>query len=90
MNTTNSAKHQTLGLMIILAHSYKNKHYTAEFKDFSLKSQLYDLDVLGYKGNKNKLHLFDIASVDESMVHDGISFDKSNIVRNLTFIPLSR
>lgn len=61
-----------------------NKHYTVEFKDFSLKSQLYDLDVLGYKGNKNKLHLFDIASVDESMVHDGISFDKSNIVRNLT------
>ena len=58
--------------------------YTVEFKDFSLKSQLYDLDVLGYKGNKNKLHLFDIASVDESMVHDGISFDKSNIVRNLT------
>lgn len=49
-----------------------NKHYTVEFKDFSLKSQLYDLDVLGYKGNKNKLHLFDIASVDESMVHDGI------------------
>lgn len=65
-----------------MAHSYK--HYTVEFKDFSLKSQLYDLDVLGYKGNKNKLHLFDIASVDESMVHDGISFDKSNIVRNLT------
>ena len=61
-----------------------NKHYTVEFKDFSLKSQLYDLDVLGYKGNKNKLHLFDIASADESMVHDGISFDKSNIVRNLT------
>ena len=61
-----------------------NKHYTVEFKDFSLKSQLYDLDVLGYKGNKNKLHLFDVASVDESMVHDGISFDKSNIVRNLT------
>ncbi|MGO5146069.1 glycogen/starch/alpha-glucan phosphorylase [Catenibacterium mitsuokai] len=61
-----------------------NKHYTVEFKDFSLKSQLYDLDVLGYKGNKNKLHLFDIASVDESMVHDGILFDKSNIVRNLT------
>lgn len=61
-----------------------NKHYTVEFKDFSLKSQLYDLDVLGYKGNKNKLHLFDIVSVDESMVHDGISFDKSNIVRNLT------
>ncbi len=52
---------------------HTNKHYTVEFKDFSLKSQLYDLDVLGYKGNKNKLHLFDIASVD-----------KSNIVRNLT------
>ncbi|HCJ15214.1 MAG TPA: hypothetical protein DHV77_08885, partial [Erysipelotrichaceae bacterium] len=49
-----------------------NKHYTVDFKDFSLKSELYDLDVLGYKGNKNKLHLFDIASVDEHIVHDGI------------------
>ena len=61
-----------------------NKHYTVDFKDFSLKSELYDLDVLGYKGNKNKLHLFDIASVDEHIVHDGIQFDKSNILKNLT------
>ena len=79
MNTTNSAKHQTLGLMIILAHSYKTNIILQNLRDFSLKSQLYDLDVLGYKGNKNKLHLFDIASVDESMVHDGISFDKSTL-----------
>lgn len=58
--------------------------YTVEFKDFSLKSKLYDLDVLGYKGNKNKLHLFDIDSIDESIVHDGIQFDKSHILKNLT------
>lgn len=70
--------------MITLGSFLQTNIILLNFKDFSLKSQLYDLDVLGYKGNKNKLHLFDIASVDESMVHDGISFDKSNIVRNLT------
>ena len=61
-----------------------NKTYTVEYKDFCLKSKLYDLDVIGYKGNKNKLHLFDIDTVDESIVHDGIEFDKENILKNLT------
>jgi len=47
-------------------------------------SHMYDIDVIGYKGNKNKLHLFDLDTVDESIVHDGIEFDKTDIEKNLT------
>ena len=60
------------------------KSYVVDYKDFSLKSELYDIDVLGYKGYKNKLHLFDIATVDPTIVHDGIAFDKEDILKNLT------
>lgn len=44
----------------------------------------YDMEVLGYHGHKNTLHLFDIETVDESIVHDGICFDKTAIEKNLT------
>lgn len=58
--------------------------FTVPFKDFSVQSKLYDLDVLGYNQGRNKLHLFDLASVDESIVKDGIGFDQADIVKNLT------
>ncbi len=58
--------------------------FEVPFKDFTLKSKLYDIDVLGYQNGTNKLHLFDLASVNENIVGDGISFDKENIVENLT------
>ena len=47
-------------------------------------SHMYDLDIIGYKTNKNTLHLFDLDTVDESIVHDGTKFDKKNIDKNLT------
>ncbi|MBE5881583.1 MAG: glycogen/starch/alpha-glucan phosphorylase [Lachnospiraceae bacterium] len=48
-------------------------------------SRLYDIDVIGYNNGTNKLHLFDIESVDESLVEDGsIDFDKEEIEKNLT------
>ncbi len=47
-------------------------------------SRLYDVDVIGYKGGVNKLRLFDIESVDESLVTEGIDFDKEAIEKNLT------
>jgi starch phosphorylase len=47
-------------------------------------SRMYNLDVLGYKTGHNQLHLFDLDTVDESIVHDGIDFDKTNIAKNLT------
>lgn len=69
------------------SHSWLNrstKRYRVEYKGFSLHSVLYDIDILGYHGNKNQLHLFDIETIDESLVHDGISFDQSNLLKNLT------
>ncbi len=47
-------------------------------------SRLYDIDVAGYRAGCNKLRLFDIETVDESLVRDGISFDKKDIEGNLT------
>ena len=49
-----------------------------------VKSRLYDIDVVGYENGINKLHLFDIESVDESIVEEGIDFDKTRIDKNLT------
>ena len=58
--------------------------FDVPFKDFSLHSKLYDIDVTGYENGTNKLHLFDIESVNENIVGDGISFDKNDIRENLT------
>ncbi len=58
--------------------------YTVMFGKKKVKSRLYDIDVVGYENGINKLHLFDIESVDESIVEDGIDFDKTKIAKNLT------
>ena len=58
--------------------------FQVPFKDFTLTSKLYDIDVAGYQNGGNKLHLFDVEGVDESIIGDGISFDKHNIQKNLT------
>ena len=47
-------------------------------------ARLYKLPVTGYEGRTNMLNLFDLDSVDESVIADGISFDKKDIARNLT------
>ena len=47
-------------------------------------SRMYDMDVISFKGNRNTLHLFDLDTVDESIVKDGIDFDKKDISKNLT------
>ena len=49
-----------------------------------MQSTLYDIDVPGYDNGVNKLHLFDVDTLDESLVGDGIDFDKRNIQKNLT------
>lgn len=54
------------------------------FGDRKVTSVLYDIDVIGYENGCNKLHLFDVATVDESLVKDGIHFDKTAIEKNLT------
>ena len=58
--------------------------YMVPFKGFALKSSLYDIDVAGYQNKSIKLRLFDIDIADESIVGDGISFDKKDILHNLT------
>ena len=47
-------------------------------------STLYDLYVTGYESETIPLHLFDLDTVDETIVHDGIDFDKKDIAKNLT------
>lgn len=59
-------------------------HFEVPFKGFKLISTLYDIDVTGYHNHMNKLHLFDIESVKESMVNEGIDFNKEDILHNLT------
>ncbi|MGT2829677.1 glycogen/starch/alpha-glucan family phosphorylase [Streptococcus hillyeri] len=59
--------------------------YDVPFKDFTLKSRLDRIDVLGYKKEtKNYLNLFDIDGLDYGLIKDGISFDKTEIQKNLT------
>ena len=58
--------------------------YPIQFGGFTLQSRLYDIDVTGYDNRTTKLHLFDVETVDEGLVGDGIDFDKENIAKNLT------
>lgn len=58
--------------------------FEVKYKDFTVKSKLYDIDVVGYENGVNKLHLFDLESIDETIVKDGITFDKEAIEKNLT------
>ena len=59
--------------------------YNVGFKSFDAKSQMYDIDIVGYENNFiNKLCLFDIETVDTSIVKKGINFDKTDIAKNLT------
>ena len=58
--------------------------FEVAFGDKIVKSVLYDIDVIGYENGRNKLHLFDLESVDESLVKQGITFDKEAVEKNLT------
>lgn len=58
--------------------------FTVPFGSLQVKSTLYDIDVPGWLGGKNKLHLFDLDTKDWAKVHDGIEFDKTDIAHNLT------
>lgn len=58
--------------------------FEVPFKDLTLPSRMYQIDVSGYNGKVNKLKLFDLDSVDETIVESGIGFDKKDITKNLT------
>ncbi|MBQ8314677.1 MAG: glycogen/starch/alpha-glucan phosphorylase [Lachnospiraceae bacterium] len=61
-----------------------DKVYPVKFKGLDVMARMYDINVTGYDSVTNQLHLFDIESVDESIVKDGIDFDKTEIAKNLT------
>ena len=61
-----------------------NVTYMVPFRGFSLKSTMYSIDVAGYENKAIHLNLFDIDLADESMIHDGITFNKKDILHNLT------
>jgi starch phosphorylase len=58
--------------------------FKVDFNGLTVTSRLYELDAVGAKHGLNKLCLFDIESVDETIVTSGIDFDKSAIAKNLT------
>ncbi len=68
-------------------HSWLTKTdvtFDVNFGDKKVTSRLYDIDVVGYDNGVNKLRLFDVETVDESIVKKGIDFDKEDIEKNLT------
>lgn len=58
--------------------------FEVAFGKRKVKSVLYDIDVIGYENGRNKLHLFDLETIDESLVKEGITFDKEAVDKNLT------
>ena len=58
--------------------------YPVYFNGLKVRARMYDIEVTGYDNQSNRLHLFDIDSVDESMVGEGIAFNKEDIEKNLT------
>ncbi len=61
-----------------------DKVYPVKFRELEVKARMYDIYVTGYDSITNKLHLFDVESVDERIVTEGIEFDKTKIAQNLT------
>ena len=59
--------------------------YPVIFHNKTVQSVMYEIDVTGYDNKVNTLKLFDLDSVDDSIVQgDGIWFDKDEITKNLT------
>ena len=71
----------------ITSESWLNKSdikFDVLFGGFKVTSTLYDIDVTGYNQASNKLRLFDIDTINETLVEEGITFDKEDIKENLT------
>ncbi len=58
--------------------------HTLKLGDVEVTSRLYDMDVVGYNGEKSILRLFDLESIDESIVEEGITFNQLSTDKNLT------
>lgn len=60
------------------------RKFRVAFGNMDVTASMYDILVTGYGQGSNRLHLFDLDSVDESIVEEGIDFDKTDIKKNLT------
>lgn len=60
------------------------KTYSVNLAGKTYSARLYQIAVTGYEGRTNYLNLFDLDTIDPSIIQDGISFDKTNIEKNLT------
>ncbi|WP_022768503.1 glycogen/starch/alpha-glucan phosphorylase [Butyrivibrio sp. NC2007] len=58
--------------------------FEVSFGKEKVTSRLYNMNVVGYDTGVNKLRLFDIETIDESLVKKGIDFDKTKTDKNLT------
>lgn len=62
-----------------------NVGYPVIFNNKTVQSVMYEIDVTGYDNKVNTLKLFDLDSVDDSIVQDdSIWFNKEEIAKNLT------
>ena len=61
-----------------------DKAYEVKFRNCTVKAKMYDINLTGYQNTSNALHLFDVETADESIVKEGIDFDKEEIKKNLT------
>ena len=59
-------------------------HFPVRLGEKTVLSTMYDIDIPGANGGRNTLHLFDLDTVDEGIIRDGIAFDKTDIEHNLT------
>ena len=60
------------------------KTYSINLAGKTYSARLYQIAVTGYEGRTNHLNLFDLDTIDPSIIQDGINFDKTNIEKNLT------
>ena len=85
MKTENKRLLKIHGLQAKAGLNKSDITFEVPFGGFTLKSTLYDIDVTGYNQSSNKLRLFDIDTLNESLVKEGINFDKNDIKKeNLT------
>lgn len=58
--------------------------YTVSLAGKDYTARLYRIAVTGYERRTNYLNLFDLDTIDPSIIHNNIDFDKSDIEKNLT------
>ena len=74
-----------------LAYKREYNLHCTPLENFTVEGELYSIDIPGCDTNsKNRLRLFDLKSVQENIVQDGIQFDKEDIRQNLTLFLISR